>query len=601
MIARMIDGLVSTFRPDWGLARMQSRRVMRGYQGAESTRLTANKTPKNQPADAELRGPNGADAMRAWARMLIRDNAYAWSALESIVSETIGSGIGLQSAYETPEGDDVEEINERRDAVWAEWCEVCDINGQLTFDEIQTLAFREMSEAGECLIHMVTVPKEYNGIYRPVPLALELIEADRIANDRDNYQLSGRKNENRVVRGVEYDELGKPVAYWVYPEHPASIHAVNREPVRLEASNVRHLFRRDRIGQGRGISWFAPVVQWLRDLGVYVDNEMQASAVASCYVGVIKTETPMTGLGGVPGEDTTDANGNQYDFMEPGRMYYLNPNESIDFGSPGRPNAAADPWIALILRAIAAGTGTSYESVSKDFSNTSYSSARTSKLENRPRYRRWQKMWINNLCQPVWDRFNDAAAFAGLESFPTMTELLTDRRRVSAVEFMPPIWEWVDVSAEQQSSEASIAANQSTFADEIGKRGGSWRRVAYQRAKEQKLFRQLGLTSPADADKAVAEYAAQNQVDSQQTKIENKTATEPAGEMAGLSTQQFNRNRKAIDKILNELASGQTSEAKARVYLSSIGMKPDSIEALIQDALDGSVDTLPEAVSDTQG
>jgi hypothetical protein len=57
--------------------------------------------------------------------------------------------------------------------------------------------------------------------------------------------------------------------------------------------------------------------------------------------------------------------------------------------------------------------------------------------------------------------------------------------------------------------------------------------------------------------------------------------------MAGISTLQFKRNRKAIETILQELAAGTTSEQRARVYLSSIGMTTQSVDALIADALDG--------------
>jgi hypothetical protein len=64
-----------------------------------------------------------------------------------------------------------------------------------------------------------------------------------------------------------------------------------------------------------------------------------------------------------------------------------------------------------------------------------------------------------------------------------------------------------------------------------------------------------------------------------------QTAT---GEMASVSTLQFKRNRKAIETILGELSQGVTTEAKARVYLASIGLTETSINALIADALDGS-------------
>lgn len=548
MIKRSIDWMVSVVSPSMSVRRLHARKVERGYLGAEANRLTANRNPKNQSADSELLGPHGADALRAWARMLVRDNGYAWSALEAIVSETIGTGIGIQSMLESDNGQDEEDTNENRDKTWAEWCEVCDINGQLTYDEIQTLAFREMVEAGECLLHFVTVPKIHNGIRRPVPLALELIEADRLATDKDTHH---RKNvdgsgkaQNRIVRGVEMDQAGRPVAYWIYSSHPTEPYAYQRTAERVPAKNIQHLFRKDRISQSRGVTWFAPIAAQTRDLGTYIENEIQASAVASCFVAAIKTETPLdTGLPpstSVSNADSTDANGNRYGYLESGLLLNLKPGESLDSANPGRPNANAGPWISLMLRGMAAGTGTSYESISKDFSQTSYSSSRTSKLENRPRYRRWQNYWMCHFNQTTWDRFCDAAAIAGLKEFPTMEQLLTDRREFAPVEFMPPVWEWVDVSSEQASSEASINAFQTTYADELGGRGRSWRRTFKQRAKEEALKMRLGLVTPENAK------TMKNEGDANQSNATAEAVADP-------SSEQITTARRQTQKPVQEL------------------------------------------------
>ena len=93
----------------------------------------------------------------------------------------------------------------------------------------------------------------------------------------------------------------------------------------------------------------------------------------------------------------------------------LRPNESIEAANPGRPNSASEPWISLMLRGIAVGTGLSYEIVARDYSKTSYSSSRTSQLEDRRRFRRWQHYLLNHFCQPIWDAFCDAAAISGME------------------------------------------------------------------------------------------------------------------------------------------------------------------------------------------
>jgi hypothetical protein len=200
----LLDKIVGYFSPHAGLQRAQARKVLRSYQGAEANRLTNHKKPRNQSADQEMMGPYGADALRAWARALVRDNAYAWNVVDTIVSNVVGDGITAQSTYETPEGEDVEDVNDIRDKTFAEWCEVADINGELTFAEIQILAQREMVEAGEVLIRKISTPnKTYKGITRPVPFALELIEADRISMERDTFATRiNKENGNRVIRST---------------------------------------------------------------------------------------------------------------------------------------------------------------------------------------------------------------------------------------------------------------------------------------------------------------------------------------------------------------------------------------------------------------
>ncbi len=591
----ILDKAISFFSPQAGLRRAHARKVLRSYQGAEANRLTNNKKPRNQAADQELMGPYGADALRAWARDLVRNNAYAWNVVDTIVSNIIGDGITAQSTYETPDGEDIEYVNDVRDKVFREWCEVADINGELTFAEIQILAQREMVEAGEVLIRLIkTGGKTYNGITRPVPLALELIEADRISMERDTFATQINKdNGNRVVRGIELDDKGKPVAYWIYPEHPNSPYTVrNQVPERIIAGDIIHLYRKDRVGQTRGVSWFAPIMSWMRDLGVYVDNEIQASAVASCFGVAIKTETPIGRLSAPSGEDTSDDNGNSLEYLEPAMVVRLKPGESVESINPGRPNSASEPWINLMLRGICAGTGTNYEAIAKDFSKTSYSSSRSSKLEDRPRYKRGQNYIVQHLCLPVWDEFCNAAARVGLDDFPTSTELLEDRRAVAPVEWQLPEQEWVDPMSEQQAAELSLKSYTDTAQNVLGSRGLSYRAVYYQAAKERKLRLKLGLLTPEEqtTQMMAAQTGAAGPVDEVAAARESGT-----GEWMGLSRLQLKNNDKALNDILTGLADGSMSVAVGEAKLAMIGMSQKNIDAVIADVTDGVVDNpLPQ-------
>jgi lambda family phage portal protein len=578
MFSRLLDGIVSAVSPAAGLRRAQARRVLRAYSGAEPSRLTASKKPRNQSADTELGGPFGANQLRAWARMLVRDNAWAWGVVDTFVNSVVGKGIDIQSAYESPAGGDLELVNERRDDVWQRWCEVCEINGQYTFAEIQQMAMREIVEAGEILIRMVTVDQKFRGIYRPVPLALELIEADRLAEEKDTHRLPLTEN-HRINRGVEIDELGRAVAYWIYPNHPTDPYTMRGDPVRIDASEIIHLFNRQRVGQTRGITMFAPVVPWIRDLGMYVENELQASAVASCFTVAIKSDGPVGGFNPPTTESgsTADMDGNRYEYLQPGMVMHLRPNESIESANPGRPNSASEPWIRLMLRGISVGTGLSYEIVARDYSQTNYSSNRASQLEDRRRFRRWQQYLITRLNQRVWDRFVQAAAFADVAGFPTMVELLANPRKAAPCEHLPPSWEWVDPQAEQQSSEAGIKAFQTTYMDELAGRGKNWRQVFYQRSKEETLLKQLGLASPTAIE-------AGSTVQAPEAGAEGAAVNVAATALNGAQVASL------VD-ILAQVAAGTMPKASAKAVIAASfpTLSQQLIAAIIEPVLPGSV------------
>jgi hypothetical protein len=254
-----------------------------------------------------------------------------------------------------------------------------------------------------------------------------------------------------------------------------------------------------------------------------------------------------------------------------------------------------------MLRGISVGTGLSYEVVSRNYSGTSYSSSRTSMLEDRRRFRRWQRYDVQHLCQPIWDRFCDQAATAGTDGFPSMSEILADRRSATAVEWQTPAWEWVDPQSEQSASDAALNSFQSTYQDELGQRGKHWKNVFYQRAKEEKLKRQLGLVTAdmANVQNSQAE-AQQMAAASAQPNGQAQGQVAPSSEMSDLSRQQWGRNRKAIEDILAEFIAGTASETKSMVFLQSLGLTEATAQMLLADASDGTVDTDLDQVPETE-
>jgi capsid protein len=68
------------------------------------------------------------------------------------------------------------------------------------------------------------------------------------------------------------------------------------------------------------------------------------------------------------GDDVMD--GERVSNFEPGVFKYLNPGESVTVPSLDSPDGQFEPFLRAMLRAMAAGIGCSYETISRDFSQT---------------------------------------------------------------------------------------------------------------------------------------------------------------------------------------------------------------------------------------
>lgn len=490
MIGETIDHVVSWFAPAKAARRIYARQVYRrGYDGAKRDRLNANWRPTNRSPDMELM--TDANVIRARARDLVRNNAYARGIINALVRNVVGCGIVPQARIVADNGEPLEEVNDQCDTLFDRWARVADASGRLTFWEIQRLCYREVVEAGECLVHFTRVEDDRS---RPCSMALELIDADRLADDTLFTVRAPIGQGNELRRGVELDSLGRPVAYWIYPGHPSDIAAGYVTPIRRPASEFLHLFRCDRIGQTRGVSLFAPLISWLKTLGYYVDNELQASAVASCFTVAVKTLAGPADGGLLAGsESVVDSDGNTLETLQPGMISRLLPGEDVTAIDPSRPNSQAEPWINLMLRSMAVGAGLSYERMAKDYSKTNFSSARASDLEDRREFRADQEWLEYHLVGPVWQRFMESAVLEG--RLPIGSEqLVAEYDRFTAHAYQAPGWEWVDPVKEAQSSQLALQSNLTTLADELGQRGRDLIDTLRQRKREKDLLAELGLT-----------------------------------------------------------------------------------------------------------
>ena len=425
----------------------------RAYGGAAVNRLTGDWSAMNTSADSEIL--TSLRILRARSRQLVRDNEYAKHAVRIITNNVVGNGIGMQAQVLSAGGKLQGKINDAIEQGWGLWSEkkTCHTAGMLSFGEIERLSMVQLVTAGEAIIRKIRRP--FGG--GTIPLALEVMEADQLL---DNWQTARAPNGNAIRMGVEIDEWHRPVAYWFSPKHPGDYQFTSFEPsrfVRVPAEDIIHLYVVERWPQSRGEPWFHAALKTLHNVGGYEDAEIVKARASANIVGFIRSPEPLAADGTVNGRKVVDT--------EPGTWQTLLPGEDVAGFAPNTPNPAVDPFLRYMLRKMAVGIGVSYESLSRDYSQSNYSGSRMGLLDDRDLYRMVQGFLCRNLRQDIHREFLDAAVLVG--EIKVGADYVSNSAQYQAVRSTPRGWSWIDPSKEVAAYKMAVRSGFMTVGDVI--------------------------------------------------------------------------------------------------------------------------------------
>lgn len=503
-----VEKLISEFSPKWGFRRLQNKTALalaNGYVGASRTRPTMrNWTPGAASADddAVLDLPD----LRARSRDLVRNAPIAGGAINTMVTNVVGTGLSLQSridgavlGLDEVEADAWQAQTEREYRLWAE-SKDCDVTRGQDFYGLQSLAFRAALESGDVFALTPSIERKTS----PYRLAIQLIEADRVCNK------SMARDTAAMVAGVKLDEYGAPISYQICSRHPLSMTgATKTEWTEVQAfgantgrRNVIHLFERRRPGQTRGIPVLAPVIEPLKQLGRYTEAELQAAVISGSFAVFLRMdpeafsdifsepqrESYMNGASGWDGSvDSSTLDG-------PGKAINLLPGEEPVPVNPGRPNSEFDPFVQAILRQIGVQLELPFEVLIKHYT-ASYSAARAALLDAW-RFFRGRRDWLaSNFCQPIYELFLEEAIATGRIRAPGFFADPMIRKAYSGSAWVGDGPGAIDPMKEVNAAKERVALGTSTIAAEsILHDGGDWEPKHRQRAKENKARVRDGLS-----------------------------------------------------------------------------------------------------------
>lgn len=461
----LLTDVISVVSPKRAFQRQRyltATNTIRAYEAAAHTRRTAGWKTTSASATEESRG--AINTLRNRSRDLFRNNPYAKRAIEALADNLVGSGIRPSplSAGKT--------ADKRIKKLWAEWANKvwCDYDGKFNLYGLQWLAAKTLFESGEVLI----VKRKTADKRLPVPIQLQVIEADYIDTSKDFRAM--KPGDKEIIQGVEYDDSGRRVAYYLYDRHPGDGWGLTSKRVPVE--DVLHVYPVERPGQVRGVPVGTSSMIRLRDFDEYEDAQLIRQKIAACFAAFV-TDDPDADVAGSPKQ--TD----ELEKLEPGIIEYLPTGKQITFANPPS-TEGYDVYTRTILRAVATGYGVTYEMMTGDLSNVNFSSGRMGWIEFHRLITRFQELlFIPQFCDPVWDWFMEAAVI-GLQLRST---------QVTSATWTAPRREMIDPVKEVQGMKEQMRTGLIPWQEMVRQNGYDPEEVLQMLSDDKKAFDGAGL------------------------------------------------------------------------------------------------------------
>ena len=477
------QAISDVFKPEPEIKQMPKAAKMRNYSGAAQTRYNFSWLTPTDSADSNIL--NGGNKVLARARDLCRNNPNIRQGLRSFALNVVGNGTRFQAQVRKSRGGKLDKkYNDAIELAFKKWCryDSCSANGRDCFSDIETIVAKSLYESGEIFIRLIKKPFGRSSI----PLALELIEPEQL----DSEYKGATKNKNNTWRmGIERTDFSRPVRYAFFKKHPGEtpfpIAVGEKRHMFIPADEIIHLFVTDRPSQSRGVSMLAPVLEAMHQLDGYQSASLIKMRASSALMAFIQTNDP----DGLVGDGEVYEN-ERISSWAPGQFHYLGQNQSVQVPDLDAPSGEFEAFNKIILRSLAAGTGLSYASISKDYSESNYSSSRLSLLEDKDHYKRIQKYLEERFLQPLFDLWLELAVLSGNLDLPNY-ELDPDKYR--KIKFLHRGYSHVDPQKEIAASVAAVKAGFKTQSEIIQEMGGDIEELLPQRQMEIQNAEQLGL------------------------------------------------------------------------------------------------------------
>lgn len=350
---------------------------------------------------------------------------------------------------------------------------------------------------------------------RPFNTAIQMIDLDRLSNP------DGLMDTPRLRGGIERNLYGAPIGYHIRMAHPSDYMDANKWRWKYVAARkpwgrlqMIHLFERVRPDQTRGISAMVSALKEFRSTKKFRDIVLQNAVVNATYAASIESEMPSEAVfaalgGGNVGQAINKYSGAWLDAVntyagaanhlkiDGVKIPHLFPGTKLQLRPAGQGGPLGTEFEQSLLRYLAATLGVSYEQLSRDYSQSNYSSVRAAMIETWKYMQGRKKIVADRFASNIYSLWLEEAVNKGeISSLPANAPSLYEGLNMAAY----TACEWIGASRgqidelkETQAAVLRLKYNLTTYEDEHARLGKDWRKVFAQRERENRVMKERGL------------------------------------------------------------------------------------------------------------
>jgi len=481
--------------------------------------------PNLRSADAEIM--RDAAKVRARARDLERNHPYARQAIRISRLGVVGKKLrySCRPDYRFL-GIDFEEATrwgQEFERLWEQYAHgpgfYIDAGRRMSFSQLIGLAHDRDFVDGESL-----TTGEWRKARSKWQTCFQAVDIDRLSNP------NGWPESLYLKGGVMLGELSEPLGYYIRDSHPADIALLGartttwtfaRRETDWGRTVAMHSYDVGRAGQTRGISEFASVIRDMKMGREYTETALAGAILQASYAAVMVSQqnykdaleiiaaSPPGADGAAPSladvalenlEAAIEYHEEAQIRFNGAKVPILFPGEDLKLLTPGHSANTLADFQSQATKAYAAGTGTDPISVSQDYSDVNYSSAKMAVASNWRSYEARRERLLGTVAVPMVRNFLEEVVHSGamplpkgvqpIDFYDALDALITGKFITAGAPMLDPV-------KERQGQKLGLEIGAETLQDICAEEGKDYLEVLDQQQREKMEREARGLPPPS--------------------------------------------------------------------------------------------------------